>query len=334
MACQMSTYFGSSKRISLHRILAILSLSFAFIVVKGAGNPAVNTVSDSKAGVMENAGWMQPMQAVADIGLGQVPGAPTPNVNIGYDSLYLTLAILAGVLLLVVLLLIFISANLANLIRVREGKEAYTFAKTMAVTKDYALNPYVASLGTFVVVIISLFFVVPVMRGVGHSQNYKPDQPIWFSHKIHAGDYKIDCQYCHTGASKGKNAWIPAVSVCMNCHKGLTEGKITGTSEISKIHKAYEGNMPIEWVRIHNLPDLAYFNHQQHVVVGGIECQTCHGPIETMDVVYQYNVLSMGWCINCHRETDVNKELYDKLGRDDVHKVADIGGLECARCHY
>lgn len=161
-----------------------------------------------------------------------------------------------------------------------------------------------------------------------------PAQPIKFSHKIHAGDWKIDCQYCHSGASKGKNAWIPSVNVCMNCHKAIKEGKKWGTEEIAKIHKANDTGKPIEWVRIHNLPDFVYFNHQQHVVAGGIECQKCHGPIETMDIVYQFSPLSMGWCINCHRETNVNAELYKKLGRDDVKTVEDIGGTNCARCHY
>jgi cytochrome c553 len=334
MAYQMSNKNGSTSRNFLHRIAAILVFSFAFILVKGADLPTVGKTGGADGVAVEKAGMTQAAQTLADIGLGQAPGAGPSNVSIGYDSLYMTLGILVGVLVVVVLLLVFIAANLTNLVRVREGKEAYSFAQTLATTKEYALNPYVASIGTFFVLIISMFFIVPVMRGVGHSKDYQPKQPIWFSHKIHAGTQKIDCQYCHTGASKGKNAWIPAVSVCMNCHKAIKEGTITGTTEIAKITAAYEANMPIEWVRIHNLPDLAYFNHKQHVVVGGVECQTCHGPIEEMDEVYQYNTLSMGWCINCHRETDVNKELYEKLGRTDVHKVADQGGLECARCHY
>jgi hypothetical protein len=327
----MSTHFGRSMSIFLQRISAILLLSMTFVFVKGADIPAVDAVSGRQMATEGNANMIQ---SLGDIGLGQAPGAATPNVSIGYDSLYMTLAILVGVLLLVVLLLIFITVNLVNLNRVREGQEAYSLGKTLSLTMHYALNPYIAGIGTLVATVIALTFVVPVMRGVGHSQNYQPDQPIWFSHKIHAGDNKIDCQYCHSGASKGKNAWIPAVNVCMNCHKAIKEGKLTGTTEIDKIYKAVETGMPIEWVRIHNLPDLAYFNHQQHVVVGGIECQKCHGPVETMDKVFQYNVLSMGWCINCHRETEVNKELYKKLGREDVHVVADQGGLECARCHY
>jgi hypothetical protein len=269
-----------------------------------------------------------------EMGVGQAPGAAAPSVNVEYQSIYLTLALMVGVLILVILLLVFISVNLVNLVRVREGKEAYSFGGTLAITKDYALNPYVASLGTLVVVVVGLFIAVPIARGVGHSQGYAPDQPIWFSHKIHAGQFEIDCQYCHSGASKGKNAWIPAVSVCMNCHKGIQEGTITGTKEIAKIYAAYDNNVPIEWVRVHNLPDLSYFNHQQHVVAGKVECQECHGPVQEMDVLYQYNTLSMGWCINCHRTKEVQKDLYKALGREDVHTVADQGGTECARCHY
>ncbi|MFN8397224.1 MAG: cytochrome c3 family protein [Bacteroidia bacterium] len=268
------------------------------------------------------------------MGLGQAPGAPDPAVTVPYDSVYLTLAVMVGVLLMVALLLIFITVNLVNLVRVREGKEAYTFGGTLAMTKHYALNPYVASIGTLVVAVIGLTIITPIMRNVGHSQGYMPEQPIWFSHKIHAGQFEIDCQYCHSGASKGKNAWIPAVSVCMNCHKGIQEGTQTGTKEIAKIYAAYDNNVPIEWVRVHSLPDLAYFNHQQHVVAGKVECQECHGPIQEMDVVYQYNRLSMGWCINCHRTKEVQADLYKALGREDVHTVADQGGLECARCHY
>jgi hypothetical protein len=127
----------------------------------------------------------------------------------------------------------------------------------------------------------------------------------------------------------------------MNCHNQIKVGTTTGEKQIAKIVESYEKNTPIKWVRVHNLPDLAYFNHAQHVNVGGVECQTCHGPIETMDVVRQHSLLTMGWCIDCHRKTDVNTKgnaYYDKL--EELHtskekmKVEDIGGLECAKCHY
>jgi uncharacterized protein (UPF0212 family) len=140
---------------------------------------------------------------------------------------------------------------------------------------------------------------------------------------------------------KNKNATIPAVNTCWNCHNQIREGSLTGTGEIQKIVDAMENNRPIEWVRIHNLPDLAYFNHAQHVNVGQQECQTCHGPIETMDVVRQHSLLTMGWCIDCHRKTNVASKgnaYYDNLvelhkDKGDM-KVEDIGGLECSKCHY
>lgn len=258
----------------------------------------------------------------------------TPVV-VDRDSLATTLVVLVGVLLLVVLLLVFISANLINLVRVREGKESFNFKGTLELTKKLALNPYIATSGNFVVVIIALFFLVPQARSVGFQQGYGPDQPIKFSHALHAGKWEVDCKYCHTGTTKGKSAWIPSVNVCMNCHKAIKEGPKYGEKEIAKIYKAYDNNLPIEWVRVHNLPDLSYFNHQQHVVAGELECQQCHGEIEKMEVVYRDDPLSMGWCINCHRETEVRSEYYhDVLGRKDIKTVEDIGGLNCARCHY
>ncbi|MFN6943392.1 MAG: cytochrome c3 family protein [Cytophagaceae bacterium] len=195
--------------------------------------------------------------------------------------------------------------------------------------------------------ILSVVFVVMLVRGcwmgfmaIGVEQGYAPVQPIPFSHALHAGEYEIDCNYCHTGAAKGKQAGIPSLNICMNCHGQITSGPIYGEEAIATVREAYEKNTPIQWVRIHNLPDLAYFNHSQHVDVGGIKCQTCHGPVQEMEVVYQYSPLTMGWCINCHRETEVNgadNAYYDRLIQ--VHNknrftVAEIGGLDCARCHY
>ena len=145
---------------------------------------------------------------------------------------------------------------------------------------------------------------------------------------------------------KGKSATIPTVNICMNCHNQVKVGTLTGEAEIRTLTEAYKNNDPIKWVRIHNLPDLAYFNHSQHVNVGGVECQTCHGPIQEMDVVRQHSLLTMGWCIDCHRKTDIdttkNAEYYDKMlkvhvaqkGAKAPFKVEDIGGLECSKCHY
>ena len=195
------------------------------------------------------------------------------------------------------------------------------------------------------------------MWETGVHTGYQPVQPIKFSHQLHAGINKVDCQYCHSGAYKSKNASIPSANVCMNCHNYVqaTE-KYNGeiSPEILKIYNALDydpdtkvygtNQKPIEWVRIHNLPDFAYFNHSQHVKVAGIECQKCHGPIQTMEEVYQYSPLTMKWCINCHRETEVNhkdNQYYDKLmaAHDQLKKgekvtAAVLGGLECGKCHY
>ncbi len=192
---------------------------------------------------------------------------------------------------------------------------------------------------TFVFTAIVFKVVINQLFAVGVQVGYAPKQPIAFSHELHAGQYEIDCQYCHTGVRKSKSANIPSPNICMNCHSSIK----TESPEIQKIYAAIENDKPIEWVRIHNLPDLAYFNHSQHVEVGNIECQTCHGPIEEMEVVRQHSLLTMGWCIDCHRETNVNTKgnaYYDKLVElhseesKEALKVEDIGGLECAKCHY
>lgn len=220
------------------------------------------------------------------------------------------------------------------------------------------------------------FFIVNGGIQMGRQQNYMPEQPIFYSHKVHAGINQINCLYCHAGAQQSKQAMIPSSNVCMNCHKGINEytgaaehplvtaegKKIDGTAEIQKLYdyagwdpvkKEYKrdakGNIlakPIEWVKIHNLPDHVYFNHAQHTAVGQIQCQRCHGPIEEMDEVYQHSSLSMGWCVNCHRQTNVQFEnnnyysLYTKYhaelkaGKRTGVTVEDIGGLECQKCHY
>ncbi|MFM9945428.1 MAG: cytochrome c3 family protein [Bacteroidia bacterium] len=196
------------------------------------------------------------------------------------------------------------------------------------------------------------------MNEVGVQKGYSPTQPINYSHKLHAGKLQIDCKYCHSTAEKSKQASIPSANTCMNCHKYITlrdkyNGKVS--PEIDKIYKAIgwdaENNAyipgykqkPIEWVRIHNLPDLAYFNHSQHVVAGKVECQTCHGPIQEMEKVAQFASLQMDWCINCHKERSIdlaNNKYYEDLHKrlkiegKSVYTVADNGGLECGKCHY
>jgi cytochrome c551/c552 len=241
---------------------------------------------------------------------------------------------------------------------------------------------------TYIMLVILILFIVGGYNTVnsainlGRSKDYQPKQPIYYSHKVHAGANQISCLYCHGSAQDSKHSGIPSVNVCMNCHMGIKEYKgdpiiaedgktIDGTAEIQKLYKyagwnpdtkqynpdnnndgTPDGASAIPWVRIHNLPDHVYFNHSQHVKVGKQQCQTCHGNIQEMPEVYQFSDLSMGWCINCHRESKVdfhNKEtgegnkfysIYEKFHKDlkdhkmDSVTVESIGGTECQKCHY
>lgn len=264
----------------------------------------------------------------------------------GLPSTYLNV-ILIGMVLILVLLLVILGFLVSALKRFLDQKELSEEDKEV-VHSPISIGSISRSSGFIFIVLFlvgALGFkaVINGLYSVGVQQGYAPKQPIAFSHKIHAGQYEIDCKYCHTGVMKGKSATIPSVNICMNCHNQIRQGTITGEGEIAKIVAAWDNKKPIEWVRIHNLPDLAYFNHAQHVNVAGVECQTCHGPVETMDVVRQHSLLTMGWCIDCHRKTDVNSkgnayydnlvELHNKSSKTPM-KVEDIGGLECAKCHY
>jgi len=254
---------------------------------------------------------------------------------------------------LVLLTLVFILTSVKNSLKESLGQDTETVAESTYLFLSKPLNKLFVGL---FIAIIGLRFVYDAMMGVGVTTNYQPEQPIAFSHKIHAGDNGIDCNYCHSSARSSKTAGIPSTNVCMNCHANITSGSITGTAEIQKIYNAigydpetrkyiegYE-QKPIAWVRIHNLPDLTYFNHSQHVSVGKLECQECHGPIEEMDVVKQESELTMGWCIDCHRETEVKMEgndyytsMHEKMKKKYSGQkitVDKMGGLECGKCHY
>ena len=188
---------------------------------------------------------------------------------------------------------------------------------------------------------------------LGRQQYYQPDQPIYFSHAVHAGQNQIDCEYCHYSAHESMHAGIPPTEVCMNCHRQVRSTKLTfedgtvkGTDEINKIYEHMDSGEPIQWIKVHNLPDHVYFNHAQHVNAGGLECEECHGPVEKMDQIIQVEDLSMGWCIECHRTKEVNfagnkfydkyKKLHEKLANGETGKVtpAMVGGDECQKCHY
>ena len=259
--------------------------------------------------------------------------------------------ILIAFLSILALLLWSISSKLDKAVKEKEGEKV----------DDTPLEKKIFSKKTFKVLMLigSILLVFNIFNGaidLGRSQGYAPDQPIRFSHALHVGQNKIECQYCHTGVEKSRHASIPGTQICMNCHKAVQEGPKYGKEEISKIYN-YSGWDPnqskftkapkdIEWVKIHNLPDHVYFNHSQHVKVGGIKCQTCHGKVEEYEVMKQFAPLSMGWCINCHRQTEVKfaenkyysvfQKYQDELKKGTKAKVtvADIGGTECQKCHY
>ncbi len=202
----------------------------------------------------------------------------------------------------------------------------------------------------YIIILTALFVIGEIVyveaAQLGRQQGYSPDQPVWFSHKVHAGQNKIDCLYCHNTAMESKNAGIPGTDVCMNCHNVVKTGTQTGDVEIGKVLESWETKEPIQWIRVHNLPDHVYFNHAQHVNAGKRECEECHGYVEEMDKVAQVNDLGMGWCIDCHRRTNVQFEendYYDnftkyhqeiKDGTRAVVTVEDIGGTDCSACHY
>lgn len=265
----------------------------------------------------------------------------------GIPSEYLT-----GILVVLIFVLILILAVLGLIISVLSKyltKQNLDETDKEFVTQKFQFGKILKS-DAFIIIVTALVVAVVAktaidgLYSVGVQQGYAPEQPIAYSHALHAGTLEIACQYCHTGVEIGKSANIPSANICMNCHTHIQnmEGEEGVSPEIQKIYDAVDNNKPIEWVRVHNLPDLAYFNHSQHVKVGGVECQTCHGPIQEMEVVGQHSSLTMGWCIDCHRQTEITTEgnaYYDKLVQlhsdsKDALKVKDIGGLECAKCHY
>jgi mono/diheme cytochrome c family protein len=229
----------------------------------------------------------------------------------------------------------------------------------------FVQNQFLVMISVIFLLLSSAYFVYGYFMQVGVDQGYMPVQPIHYSHKIHAGANQIECKYCHSSARVSKHSGIPSLNVCMNCHMNIADyngeedlengyTKDFYTKEIKKLYAAvgwdetnqrYTGeSQPVKWVRIHNLPDFVYFNHAQHVEVGEIACEKCHGPVEEMEIMYQYSPLTMGWCINCHRETNVkveSNEYYTKIHealskKYGVEKltVAQMGGLECGKCHY
>ncbi|HWB28523.1 MAG TPA: c-type cytochrome [Chitinophagaceae bacterium] len=292
----------------------------------------------------------------------KAPAAPIPGSTTGEPESDNTL--LYGILTLILAVVAFVLLQVnANLKKLADDKDGIPAQEPVPFWKNKA---YIA----FVIVILFLvsgYMTVSGAMGLGRTQNFQPKQPIFYSHKVHAGINQINCMYCHIGTYQGKQATVPSVNICMNCHMAIKEYKgaqlytaegeeVNGTAEIQKLYKyanytpgqVWDAKTakPIEWIRIHNLPDHVYFNHSQHVVAGKVQCQTCHGEIQNMDEVKQFAPLSMGWCINCHRTTKVNfkdngfysiyEKFQDRLKNNptDSITVEDIGGTECQKCHY
>ena len=288
------------------------------------------------------------------------PGASGQNA--------LIFGVISLILALIALILMYVNSNLKKMSDDAEGisrPEPVPF---------YRNKVYIA-MASILFFIVGGYYVTKGAIGLQRQVNYQPEQPIYYSHKVHAGINQINCLYCHGAAMESKHAAIPSVNVCMNCHKTITTyekgpklydesgEEINGTAQIATLFE-YAGfdpknpgawdpskAKPIPWTKIHNLPDHVYFNHSQHVKAGNVQCQTCHGEITAMDEVKQVSELSMGWCINCHRETKVNFNYSDstgnkfysiyekfhndiKAGKMDSVTVKDIGGLECQKCHY
>jgi len=301
----------------------------------------------------------------------QAPQQPTGGAAAAPETgtkNWVIFGIISLIMAIIALILMQVNSNLKKLSDDREGilrPEPVPFYK----------NKVYIALATMIVFVVVGFYVTKGAIGLGRQKSYEPRQPIYYSHRVHAGINQISCLYCHGNAWESRHAAVPSVNVCMNCHKAIQSyekgpklydvdgNEVNGTMEIQKLYK-YAGfdpanatkwnpsmAKPVEWVKIHSLPDHVYFNHSQHIRAGNVQCQTCHGGITEMDEVKQFAELSMGWCINCHRETKVNFDyndstgnkfysIYEKLHNDfqnhkiDSIRVKDIGGIECQRCHY
>jgi mono/diheme cytochrome c family protein len=282
----------------------------------------------------------------------------------GGASEMLVLGGLVVVLAMLVIMLVLVRRVLNKV--VEKNNLTIPETKSLPIWKAFVKNQFLVITSVLALLLVGAYFAFGYMMQIGVDKDYEPIQPIHFSHKIHAGENGIDCKYCHSSARTSKTSGIPSMNVCMNCHKNITEftgskdsvyldySKEFYTAEIQKIYDAvgwdpatqsYTGKeKPVKWVRIHNLPDFVYFNHSQHVSVAGLECQTCHGPVESMEIMKQHSPLTMGWCVECHRETEVNvkdNEYYAKIHEElskkyGVEKLtaAQLGGLECGKCHY
>lgn len=298
----------------------------------------------------------KPEPQVAATGAGTQGGGADDSTN----------TLILGALVLILLVLI------AMLYMVNKGLKDIAKAKGVELAEPkgnlwqvFVKNQFLVLVSVLFLILVGAYLGYGYMMQIGIDKGYAPIQPIHYSHKIHAGDNQIDCKYCHSSARTSKTAGIPSLNVCMNCHENISEyngdedlangyTKDFYTAEIQKLYEAvgWDPNTreyskepkPVKWVRIHNLPDFVYFNHSQHVSVAGLECQTCHGEVESMEIMEQHATLSMGWCVDCHRTTNIKtegNEYYEKIHAElaakygvDKLTVAQMGGLECGKCHY
>jgi len=302
------------------------------------------------------------IKTVPAVGAAPVAGAAAEAPKEDSDST-LIFGLLTLILAVVSIILLQVNSNLKKL---SDDKSNIPGSNPVPFYRNKAYIAFIA----IILFIIGGYMTTKGAMNLGRSKDYQPEQPIYYSHTVHAGVNQINCQYCHTGTYQGKQATLPSVNVCMNCHMAINEYNgaplvrengdiVDGTAEIKKLYK-YAGftegqpwdpanAKPIEWLRIHNLPDHVYFNHAQHVNAGQVACQQCHGEIQKMGEVKQFSDLSMGWCINCHRNSEVKFKdngfysIYEKFhadlksGKIDSAKgitVEKIGGTECQKCHY
>jgi mono/diheme cytochrome c family protein len=296
----------------------------------------------------------------ATVAGGKIPGADASEGGISNNVILGALALVMAILIV----MLFLVNNVLRKVAAANGISVSPKEPTLPIWKVFVRNQFLVLVTSIFLLLASGFFVYGYLMQVGVDQEYSPIQPIHYSHRIHAGSNGINCNYCHSAARVGKSAGIPSLNVCMNCHKNISEVSDTTATpeyskafydkEIAKLYKAvgwdkdnqkYTGKTePVKWVRIHNLQSFVYFNHSQHVNVAGVECQTCHGPVQTYEIQKQFAPLTMKWCVDCHRKTEVKMEgndyytkIHEQLSKKyGVEKLtaAQMGGLECGKCHY